>query len=281
MTQIFRSESTVIEARVTAQAESVAALFAESWRGFAARLDEQLRPIFDHAATLVKSVHDSFQARLEIYPSLAEQIIPLAQRGWFISGYFGLSEIDKLAMSARTLSLEDLEKCVARLYDEDLTDHLGSMIHDHPEREFVIRPAVNAHLRKEYALSIMAFFSQIDGICFHATDRYVFLGGDDKHISTLAVNRLQAIGQSGEDNIFEEFFAVVSEIMWSSISGRLPVSYNERERRDQKYRGLNRHTVLHGIAMKENATKENSLKAFSFLSYMASLAESDGHRDSV
>jgi len=146
------------------------------------------------------------------------------------------------------------------------------MIRHYPEREFVLRPAGDAHLRGEYALSVMAFFAQIDGICFQATERYVFQGGD-KHVSSLAAIKLETIERDDEGNLCGQFFALLHEIMWLSVSEKLPMSYSEKERRTFNYEGINRHTVLHGVAMKDYATKENSLKAFSLLSYMAPLVK--------
>ena len=59
--------------------------------------------------------------------------------------------------------------------------------------------------------------------------------------------------------------------MWSSLSEKLPIAYNKKDREKFQYFELNRHMVLHGIADESYATEENSLKAFSLLSFMASL----------
>src|ERR1700687_4183931 len=45
----------------------------------------------------IRSFEAGHQQRLTLYPQLFAQVTPLAQRGWFISGYFGLSEIMELA----------------------------------------------------------------------------------------------------------------------------------------------------------------------------------------
>lgn len=207
-----------------------------------------------------------------MYPNLIEKIAPLAQRGWFLSKYFGLSEIDQLAHAATMPSPDELERCISQLYEDDLADHLNTIMRDYPEREFILRPTGDAHLRGEYALSIMAFFSQIDGICFDGTETYVFLR--DKHVSSFAATKLESIRSDKEGyRLFEQVFALLNEIMWLSISHKLPMGYSEKEREKWKYGGINRHTVLHGIAKEEYATKENSLKAFSLLSYIASLTK--------
>jgi hypothetical protein len=249
------------------QAMTAIGLLAESWRGVIARL----QPIAEQFIDTARAVHESAQERIAVYPKLAEKIVLLAQRGWFISKYFGLSEIDQLAHAAATTSLDELEQCIAKLYEEDFTVHLTDIINDYPEREFVLRPAGDAHLRGEYALSVMAFFAQIDGICFHATERYVFRRGG-KHVSSLAAIKLGAMERGDEGNLYGQLFGLLHEIMWLSVSKELPTGYSEKERQTRSYDGINRHTVMHGIAMKDYATQENSLKAFSLLSYMSSLA---------
>jgi hypothetical protein len=153
------------------------AQFAASWRSALARVQPIAEEFSKQFIDLANAVHKSFQARLELYPKLAEKVVPLAQRGWFISEYFGLTEIDQLVHAAATPSLDELERCIARLYEENFSLHLQDIIRHYPEREFVLRPAGDAHLRGEYALSVMAFFAQIDGICFQGTERYVFQGG--------------------------------------------------------------------------------------------------------
>jgi hypothetical protein len=103
-----------------------------------------------------------------------------------------------------------LERCIARLYEENFGFHLQDVIRHYPEREFVLRPAGDAHLRGEYALSVMAFFAQIDGICFQATERYVFQGGD-KHVSSLAAIKLETIEWGDEGNLYGQVFGLLHE----------------------------------------------------------------------
>jgi len=61
------------------------------------------------------------------------------------------------------------------------------------------------------------------------------------------------------------------EINWIPFAEPLPVAYSEKARESSKYDGLNRNTIMHGIALEEYATEENSLRAFSMLSHIGSL----------
>jgi hypothetical protein len=187
--------------------------------------------------------------------------------------------LDLLAQAAVS-SLDELEQCIAKLYKENFVTHLQSIIRDYPERDFILRPAGDAHLRGEYGLSITAFFSQIDGICFDAYEKYIFFRtGTDEHMSSLAALRLETVTQDDDNHPFSQFLNLRHEIMWRSISEKLPIGYSVKERKNFGYTGINRHTVLHGTATKGYATKENSLSAFSFLSYIASLAKIDSIRN--
>lgn len=221
---------------------------------------------------LAKSAQDSFDARMKVYPALEKEILPLAKRGWFVSNFFGLSELDLLAQEAGTVSADELDLLVARLYREDIADHVDSILSHYPERTFLLRPAVEAHLRGEYGISIPMFFILTDGICFErAPKKYLFQGSGDKHISSRAKSELTALQDTSDENSIMGFFALVSGIMWASISEKLPIAYNEGARDQFQYDGLNRHTILHGIADQSYATEENSLKAFSLLSCIAGL----------
>ncbi|MFM0729336.1 hypothetical protein PQQ52_02415 [Paraburkholderia sediminicola] len=217
-------------------------------------------------------LHSHFDARMEVYPELANCALSLAKRGWFMSGYFALSELDQLARQAASgTSLEDLETLLAKLYTEDLTHHLESIIAEHPARAFAIRPAVDAHLRSEYALSVPLFFAQAEGVCFENAKKYLFQGQSEERVAHVAQLELAALAAAPSDNPVMGFYSLLYEMMWTSVSERLPIAYNHKDRERFDYNGLNRNTVLHGIAMEEYATEENSLKAFSLLSCMAAL----------
>ena len=217
-------------------------------------------------------------ARMEVYPELTGCALSLARRGWFMSGYFALSELDQLArqaarerQAASGETLEELETLLEKLYTEDLISHLDSIIAEHPARAFAIRPAVDAHLRGEYALSVPLFFAQAEGICFDNARKYLFQGQSEERVAHVAQLEPEALSATPSGNPVIGFYSLLYEIMWTSVSERLPIAYNNRDRERFDYNGLNRNTALHGLAMEEYATKENSLKTFSLLSCMTAL----------
>ncbi|WP_293779747.1 hypothetical protein [uncultured Oxalicibacterium sp.] len=220
---------------------------------------------------LVK-VHESYAARIEQYPQFLTLIPLLAQRGWFVSGSFALSQIDELAMSARESSIEQVENKIFALYDENI-EWLGEvLVHSVPSKAFLIQPAIAAHQRGEFAVSIPLFFILSDGVCFETVQRYVFQARkDEEKLSVLACSQLEATGSQDAGNVIFEFYNALWKAMWASQSEKLPLAYGEKERKSNNYLGLNRHTIMHGISNEEYATKENSLKAFSLLSHLAAL----------
>jgi hypothetical protein len=227
-------------------------------------------------APMFEGMRQAYQARLEIYPDLSSRLDMLAKRGWFISMFFGLSEFDQIATAADRIDDDTLEGIIAKAYRDSLEDHVASILHEYPEREFAIRPALNAHLRGEYALSVPIFFAQADGICAAMVGRHIFSGkkGRSDHISSLAAEKISDLeGQNEEEGI--ELFRLLHLALWQPLSDHQPISFSASKRETEDYVGLNRHTVLHGESL-DYATELNSLKAFSFLSYVASLLAKRG-----
>jgi len=222
-----------------------------------------------------KSATDSFNARMEVYPALANEIGPLAKRGWFVSMFFPLSDLDLLAHIAGADAPAELDLLIAQLYREGISYHAEVMFQEYPGRAFLLRPAMDAHLRGEYSISIPLFFILADGICFERAEKDLFHGYGDNHITSRARAELEAANERAAENPISDFFSLLSSAMWASISEKLPLAYNRGMRDRCEYDGLNRNTILHGIADESYATEENSLKAFSLLSFLASLLASE------
>ena len=219
---------------------------------------------------IVERANVAFKERLSIYPSLKNEILPLAKNGWFISKHFGFSELDTLAQIAGK-SPTMLGAMMAKLYREDISDHLHSIVQEYPSKEFVLKPAIYAHLRGEYSISIPVFFMVVDGIAIERAKRYVFHQHAGEYLYHVAEARLKELSERQERGLYIDFFDLVEAILWQSISEKLPLSYNDQMRKKHDYQGLNRHLFIHGEFKESDATEENSLKAFSFLSCVSGL----------
>ena len=120
------------------------------------------------------------------------------------------------------------------------------------------------------------FFIQAEGIRFAAIKKYIFKNGRSKgdvneNIKDAAMLRLKAIKDSEGSAEAYGMMSTLVEIMWIPFAEPLPVAYGEKVRESNQYDGLNRNTIMHGIALEEYATEENSLRAFSMLSHVGSL----------
>lgn len=239
-------------------------------------IDAGLRKFAQGIQEIVVGYQKYVETTTRLYPKVKDSVGPLAARGWFISGYFGMSEILELGMKCETVCVDELERYVADMYRSSIDEHMRDLIRDYPQRAFAIKPAVDAHNRGDYALSVPLFFIQAEGISFAAINKYIFKNGRskgdvDENIKDAAMLRLKAIkdleGSAGAYGILSTFV----EIMWIPFAATLPVTYGEKARESNKYDGLNRNTIMHGIALEEYATEENSLRAFSMLSHVGSL----------
>lgn len=220
---------------------------------------------------MLEDLHRGYEARLKAYPNLSPRLEILAKKGWFISLFFGLSEFDQIAMAVGETDDNGLESILSKTYSESIEEHVASILHEFPEREFVIKPALNAHLRGEYALSVPVFFAQADGIAHATIGKHIFSGTKEKgdHISSFATAEIEKLKEQDCDNSFD-LFRLIHLALWQPLTDHQPIAYNPRKREAENYDGLNRHMVMHGESL-DYATEENSLKAFSFLSYTASL----------
>ena len=239
------------------------------------RIEAGVSAFVGMAIELANATHKAFTQRLQVYPQLFAAITPLAKRGWFISLHFGLSELDELAVISATKPEADLDKRLGELYAEDLSLHASEIAKKFPDRAFAINAAAAAHARGEFALSVPVFFIQADGICFVGAGKHLFQGQQSENFISHAQNELLSDKYPNSDSTMLSFYNLLWKILLTSMSDRLPLQYSPKERGHHQYAGLNRHTILHGIAGSEYATEENSLKAFSLLSCVASLLATD------
>lgn len=226
-------------------------------------------------ADLAQSMAARQEAQREAFPILSTRIPMLAQRGWFISYGFGLRDFDSLAESAKFASDNELEQLVEDLYRKNLGSLVDHFNRNYPARQAIVEQAIYAHREKLYALSIPVFFAQSDGVCVERTKRHFFMGRPDQHVKAIAQEKTFALqAEMQNDDEGQRVSKILELLMWAPLLEHHSIRYNDAKREEMGYLGLNRHTVLHGESL-DYATEVNSLKAFSLLSYMASLLEQD------
>lgn len=247
-------------------------------REFVTSLEQQFHENPDAIAPNLKKLAEEIQkysadfrdykeSKMKLYPKVKIVAERLVKRGWFISGYFGQSELAALGKLVDA-STDDLERIVANMYRSSVNEHMINLIKDYPQRSFAIKPAIDAHNRGEYAISIPLFFIQADGISFVESDKYMFTR---TKIQLAASDRLNAMERTTYNIEVYGMLSSLIEIMWIQHKQQSPVADSQDVRISSDYKGLNRHTVIHGVALEEYATEENSLQAFSMLSHIGSL----------
>lgn len=211
-------------------------------------------------------IQEANRQRSEYYPEILGHVDVLATKTWFVSMSLGLQDYELLTFSPKVIgdtadSDEALNKQFVDVYSENL-DYLESvLLEQHPKRAFAIGPAIQAHRRGEYALSIPVFLSQADGILLDLTSAELFTS--QGHISEHAQSKMMATAHSS-------WFQYAEDAMWSPLSVKRPVGWTSKQRLEAGYTGFNRHTVMHGLDL-QYASEVNSFKSFSLLSYIASL----------
>jgi hypothetical protein len=175
----------------------------------------EIEALFTGLGDAIRCFEALQQRRLKLYPQLLAEVPAMARRGWFISGYFGSSEIDELASICGTVIPAALDRRIADMYRSSLAEHGKSLTHDYPTRTFAIQPAIAAHERREYALSVPIFFAQAEGIFYDRAQKYIFRNEKGKNIRDAAKKQLAALAQDIDPH---DTFSRLTEIMWQPFA---------------------------------------------------------------
>lgn len=204
--------------------------------------------------------------RSEIYPKIIDHLNFLATKTWFVSKSLAFADYELLAFSPERIGMEDedeeaLNDQFVSVYKENMEYFENLLLEEFPNRAFAIRPAIQAHRRGEFALSIPVFLSQADGILLDLTSAELFTSNG--HISKHAQEQMSKTPH-------ESWFGYFDDATWSPLSAVRPIGWSPKQRREAGYSGFNRHTTMHGMDL-HYATEVNSYKAFSLLCYVASV----------
>lgn len=177
-------------------------------------------------------------------------LLKLAGHGWYLPGSVDWDVPGRLARDEEMdWGTIDAEMC--ELWSQELDAAHQELLRVHPRRAAPLRQAIAAHEAEQFFLSVPAFLSQADGICFELVGEQLFAKTGN------AMRLCDAI--TADDNLSSALLsplATVQPIAWSST------------RRSSEPGQLNRHAVLHGEDV-EYGTEVNSLKALSLLSFVS------------
>lgn len=271
------------ERQLYAEAEAAMQRAFESIKSSFANIAEQIRPVI--SATLTKLPDLSWQferwrqeyanqwapvarqlaeASRQLPPRISSALLALGERGWYLDGGLGMSELWGIEDWLSAGNVEAVEGFLVGHYESRLSEIEDELAKSAPKREKILRSAIAAHRRGEYELSVPVLLAQADGVCVDLTNFHLFI--KDRKLGAPEVARWAA------DASLDAFSAA----LLSPLTQALPIgaSGDERERRMREVEQanwveLNRHLVLHGESV-NYGTQVNSLKAISLINYLVS-----------
>jgi hypothetical protein len=216
----------------------------------------------------VRPVLPSIRPRLLQLPALvapgpqemARASETLAKAGWFFDPDTPFADFRDAAAAIDAARSAEADELMSDHFERRSGEIEARLAESFPGRSGVLAPAFAAHGRGEFALSVLAFLSQADGLSAELRGGHFFLrepgrrGGPKKKRQTARYVLLHDKG--GFDRV-----------RLAALEIELPIAAHKGERAPGD-RSLNRHAVLHGEAS-DYGTKINSLKALSLLNYVA------------
>lgn len=198
-----------------------------------------------------------------------EAMAAAASRGWFIGWYGSLSQVVHLVHEIEQLDAEKIDEYLADHYRNHIAELGAAIVARHPGRAAPVQAALTAHAlsnEEGYYLSVPVFLAQADGIITEVTCTQT---GSQLTKSGLQRDRNQqqyraALWLQSQLEGDQRALDLIDPIL-NLHANQLFHSGNERSK---DFSGLNRHQVLHG-EVSNYGTELNSLKAFSFLAFVA------------
>lgn len=182
-----------------------------------------------------------------------------AERGWFANWFTTLGFDTAAAGDPEAFDTYMIQHISNNL--DNLENNLKSL---YPKRKEIISTAFDLHKSKNFIASIPLFLSQADGICAENIGAFIF----SEHAKR-EENIAQIIEDSPEsiDRIF--WTPMLSETQFGASIGK--------SKKTDKVKGPNRNGILHGSRKHlDYGTEINSLKAISFVSYIAFIFDKKG-----
>ncbi|NQU32089.1 MAG: hypothetical protein HQ521_02545 [Bacteroidetes bacterium] len=193
----------------------------------------------------------------ELMQVLPKYLKMLADLGWFISLDLTPGETKTICNYLDESNIEALNQFLIKDVDNNLEAIKIRAINDFPKRKEIFEAIFQAHLNKNYSLSIPVLLSQIDGICFETLNVSFYSKTNKKPKTKIRLESLT----------FDEILDIYLTPMKNSIS----ISSNKNDI-DYQIGNFNRHEIVHGIST-NYGTEINSYKAFSLLNYIIDMSK--------
>ncbi len=210
--------------------------------------------------------------RLEKFPEKSKEIMVLASsKGWFFGWHESFYEQVVLIEKLAGIEQHDLDAFLSQYYRDNLQTLTDELVTRYPKRAVVIKAAANAHSAfgtDGYFLSIPVFIAQADGLLTEIAGVKSAMMKAPK-TKTGELQGEQALREK-LDTDQESLDLIYPILMMHDLD--FMKSASERDKAAQNsgdsFTALNRHQVMHGESC-DYGTEINSLKAFSFLAFVA------------
>ncbi|WP_263772037.1 hypothetical protein [Propionivibrio soli] len=228
---------------------------------------EALRSIGESVARVMQAfsanVLPSVVALAEGIRKLPDELRPmvrsLAERGWFISGEMGMSELRHFQHLSGSSTPEEVDAMLAQWIENEIDRIYATAVQHFPKRQAILAAAFNAHRTGIYELSIPALLIQVEGMCIETLGRKLFAtkGG---------IPRTKEVTDALIDGAF-------SEVIFLPLREANGFTASNDTRRNWP-NSPNRHEILHGIST-DYPSKLNSQKAISLLEYFVTFVAAE------
>ena len=228
----------------------------------ARRIQEVLAPTIRRLINMARKAHEQYRT---VRPYLAD-------RGWFLGGWFPLGDYAGLAKLVqqghhREIELFMIERARSRV------DVVQREVCSHwPERRQILQDAFEAHQGERYTLSIPAMLAQADGIFFELLGEGLWKQ-NPKNKRTALDRYLDQYKALGETIPLVASYEMLLEPATTASSISEHTKHRDTQRQtNPAYGPLNRHGVLHGIDL-DYPTEANGLRAIVILDYLVEVKQ--------
>lgn len=203
------------------------------------------------------TVQSAIKKVVDNYPKeVRECIVRLANYGWFIDlKRVDINDLFPLVSYLDRDSVDEVESWLCKKYQESLGEILKEITENYPNRKKIFEKAFNAHKNGDYELSIPVLLTQVDGICYDKTSKYLFMSKAGKQ------------APQTEEYFKNIVFNSILDSLLEPLKVKISLNLSEAQRKNQSLHILNRHQVIHG-EVTNYATEANSYKIISLLSYI-------------
>lgn len=207
--------------------------------------ESRLNPLLEKLSLIAEA--------MKVLPDrMSDALLVMAEQGWFLDFEAYFSWPIEMADALNSGDLELAEKELVEHFRCRTKDIVNSVSMAYPNRALILEKALQAHLDGNYELAVPVLLAQADGICGELFGVEFF---DRKR-----VEKVEALLKALDCKLTKASFAPLLK--------NTAIEWNRLDRNKNGNPAFNRNRIMHGDDV-DYGTEKNSLKAISFLNYVA------------